>query len=154
MTASVLPELLGLLENYVEKRAAAWLAQPDGARRPTLPSTTDGKLNVRAVAEESGIGVAREQHLFKRPELRSAINAVAAEQGLKPIGARQPSEDLEKEVAARVRRTEARSGEISRLVAEQASTIERQRREIEALREQLRAFAETGQIIRTAEVKS
>jgi hypothetical protein len=101
----------------------------------------------------SGIGVAREQHLFKRPELRSAINAVAIEQGLKPIGARQPSEDLEKEVAARVRRTEARSGELSRLVAEQASTIERQRRELESQREQLRAFAETGQIIRTAEVK-
>jgi uncharacterized coiled-coil protein SlyX len=137
---------------YLEAKVAEWLAQPEADRRPTLPATADGKVNVRAVAEGSGIGLSRVQHLFKREELRSAVNAVAIEQSLKPIGARLPSDDLEKEVAARMRRTDTRANELGTLVAEQASTIERQRREIAGLREQLRAFEETGQIIRTAEV--
>jgi hypothetical protein len=110
-------------------------------------------VNVRAVAEESKIGIARVQHLFKQEELRSAVNAVAFEQLLKPIGARLPSDDVEKAVADRMRRTEVRSNELGTLVAEQAAMIERQRREIGALREQIRAFEETGQIIRTGEVK-
>jgi uncharacterized coiled-coil protein SlyX len=154
MTASLLPHLAEQIELYLEGCVAAWLNQPENARCPTLPVTTDGKVNVRAVAEASGVGAAREQHLFKRQELRAAINAVAIEQGVKPIGSRQPSEDLEKEVAARLRRTDMRSSELSKLVAEQASTIERQRRTIEALREQLGAFEETGQIVRTGEVRS
>lgn len=153
MTDSILKILLDLLEPYLEEKVAAWLAQPEADRRPTLPSTVDGKVNVRGVAEESKIGIARVQHLFKREELRSVVNAVALEQGLKLIGARLPSDDVEKEVAARMRRTDARANELGTLVAEQAATIERQRRQIAALREQIHAFEETGQIIRTAEVK-
>jgi uncharacterized coiled-coil protein SlyX len=152
MTESILQTLLDLLAPYLEEKVAEWLALPEADRGPTLPATPDGKVNVRAVAEESGIGLARVQHLFKREELRSAVNAVAIEQSLKPIGARLPSDDVEKEVAARMRRTDARANELGALVAEQAATIERQRRQIAALREQLRAFEETGQIIRTAEV--
>jgi uncharacterized coiled-coil protein SlyX len=152
MTQSVLQPLLDLLAPYLEAKVDEWLAQPEADRRPTLPATVDGKVNVRAVATDSGIGIARVQHLFKRDELRSAVNAVALEQLLKPIGARLPSDDVEKEVAARMRRIEARSNELGTMVAEQAATIERQRRRIDALREQLRAFEDTGQIIRTAQV--
>ncbi|MEY9416823.1 hypothetical protein ABIF69_003265 [Bradyrhizobium japonicum] len=153
MTKSLLPELLALLEPYLDGKAAAWLQQPEAERRPTLPALADEKVNVRGVAEESGIGVEREQHLFKRPELRSAIDAVALQQGLKKIGSRLESEEIEKEVAKRMRLTQARANELGTLVAEQAATIETQRREIGTLREQLRAFEETGQIIRTGEVK-
>jgi hypothetical protein len=46
-----------------------------------------------------------------------------------------------------------RANELGTLVVEQAAAIERQRREIDALREQLRVFEKTGQIIRTSEVK-
>jgi hypothetical protein len=154
VTASVLPEMLETLRAYLGRQVEAWLDQPDGTRVPTLPVTVDGKVNVIALAEESGIGAARQQHLFKRPELKSLVNAVAFEQGLKPIGGRLPSEEIEKEAAAHVRRTEARSSELSKLVAEQASVIERQRRTIESLREQLRMFEETGQVLRTAPVRS
>ncbi|MET4479153.1 hypothetical protein [Bradyrhizobium sp. F1.13.3] len=154
MTASILNELADTLGAYLNERIRAWLCQPESARLPTLPATSDGKVNVLALAEASGIGAARVQHLFKRPELRSTVNAVAIEQGLKPIGARLTVEDMEKEVAARMRRTEARSNDLEKLAAEQASVIERQRREIGALREQLRMFAETGQVVRTAELKS
>jgi len=153
MTKSLLPELLALLEPYLEAKAAAWLQQPEEERRPTLPALADDKVNVRGVAEESGIGLEREQHLFKRVELRSAIDAVALQQGLKKIGSRLESEGVEKAVVDRMRLTQVRANELATLVAEQAATIETQRREIGALREQLRAFEETGQIIRTGEVK-
>lgn len=153
MTASVLPELLDLLNTYLTGRVAAWLDQPTGDRTPTLPMTVDGKVNVLALAEESGIGAARQQHLFKRLELKSLVNAVAFEQGLKPIGGRMPSDDLDREAAAHVRRTEARSNDLTKQVAEQGSVIDRQRREIEGLREQLRMFEETGQVLRTAPVR-
>lgn len=153
MTASILPELIENLQAYLDGRVRSWLDQPDGDRVPTLPATVDGKVNVLAVAEESGIGAARQQHLFKRPELKSLVNAVAFEQGLKPIGGRMPAEEVEREAAAHLRRTEARSNDLSKLVAEQASVIEKQRREIDGLREQLRMFEETGQILRTAAVQ-
>jgi uncharacterized coiled-coil protein SlyX len=153
VTASILPELLESLQAYLDGRVRSWLDQPDGPRVPTLPATVDGKVNVLAIAEASGIGAARQQHLFKRYELKSLVNAVAFEQGLKPIGGRMPSEELEREAVAHIRRTEARSNDLSKQVAEQAAVIERQRREIDGLREQLRMFEETGQILRTAAVR-
>jgi uncharacterized coiled-coil protein SlyX len=152
MTASILPELMEKLELYLKKRVACWLAQPEGSREPTLPTTKDGKVCALAVARESDIGENRVQHLHKRPELRSAVNAVAFEQGIKPIKTLDTTDDMEKEAVARIRLNEKRSSELSKLVAEQAATIERQRSEIRSLREQLRAFEETGQIIRTRAV--
>jgi hypothetical protein len=151
MTKSILPQLLEALERYLDAQALAWARQPEGHRVATLPSTSDGKVNVRAITLAIGRPQSQEQHLFKRPELRGTINAVAVEQGLKLIGARN-GEDLEKEVAARIRRVEMRSSDLSKLVAEQVSVIEIQRRQIAGLREQLRVFEETGQVIRTAAV--
>ena len=154
MSKSILPELLEALERYLDERASTWLAQPDGRRMPTLPATSDGKVNVRAVTLALGRPQSQEQHLFRRPELRAAINAVAIEQGLKPVGARIQAEDVEKAVAARIRRTDMRSNELSKTVAEQASVIERQRRTIESMREQIRLFEETGQVLRTVAVRT
>jgi hypothetical protein len=148
VSKSILPELLEDLERYLDQRAQAWLEQ-DGERMPTLPSTSDGKVNVRAITAALGRPQSQEQHLFKKSELRSAINAVAIEQKLKPIGGRLPSEGLDKAVADRMRRTDMRSSEMSKLAAEQASVIEKQRRIIESLREQVRMFEETGQVLRT-----
>lgn len=153
MTKTILPELLEALEHYLDERASAWLAQPEGRRIPTLPATSDGKVNVRAVTLAIGRPQSQEQHLFRRPELKAAIDAVAIEQGLKPVGARNHSEDLEKAVAARMRRTDMRSNDLSKMVAEQASVIERQRRMIDSLREQISLFEETGQVLRTATVR-
>jgi len=153
MSKSILPELLEGLERYLDERASAWLAQPDGSRSPTLPATPDGKVNVRAITLAIGRPQSQEQHLFRRPELKAAIDAVAIEQGLKPIGARNQPEDLEKAVVARMRRTDMRSNELSKMVAEQASVIERQRRTIDSLREQISLFEETGQVLRIAAVR-
>lgn len=153
MSRSILPELLQDLEDYLEKQATAWQRQPEGCRMPTLPSTPDGKVNVRAVTLALGRSQSQEQHLFKQAALKSAINAVATEQGLKPIGS-QTGADVEKVVADRLRRTEKRANDVSRLVAEQASVIEKQRRTIEALREQIRIFEETGQVLRTGPLRT
>ena len=150
MTKSLLPELTEMLHTYLKGRVETWLALPGATRRPTLPLTKDGKVNASAVARESGIGENRVQHLHKRSELRAAINAVAFEQGIKPIKKLDSTDEIDKEAVARIRSTEKRSSELSKLVSEQASTIERQRGEIRSLREQLRAFEETGQIIRTS----
>ena len=153
MSKSILPELLEGLERYLDERASAWLAQLDGSRSPTLPATPDGKVNVRAITLAIGRPQSQEQHLFRRPELKAAIDAVAIEQGLKPIGARNQPEDIEKAVVARMRRTDMRSNELSKMVAEQASVIERQRRTIDSLREQISLFEETGQVLRIAAVR-
>jgi hypothetical protein len=153
MSKSILPELLEALEHYLDERASVWLAQPEGSRIPTLPATSDGKVNVRAITLAIGRPQSQEQHLFRRSELKAAIDAVAVEQGLKAIGARNYSEDLEKAVAARIRRTDMRSNDLSKMVAEQASVIELQRRTIDSLREQISLFEETGQVLRTATVR-
>ncbi|MCP3476292.1 hypothetical protein NLM33_39425 [Bradyrhizobium sp. CCGUVB1N3] len=152
MTKSILPELLEDLERYLDDRASAWLSQ-EGEALPTLPSTVDGKVNVRAITAALGRPQSQEQHLFKKPELRAAINAVAIEQKLKPIGERHQSEEVDKAVAARIRRSDMRASEASKLAAEQAAVIEKQRRIIESLREQVRMFEETGQVLRTGVVR-
>lgn len=154
MTKSILPALRDDLDRYLDGRATAWLAQPDGRREPTLPSTSDGKVNVRAITLALGRPQSQEQHLFKKPELAAAVNAVAVEQGLKPVGARNQPEEMEKAVADRIRRVEGRSSDLSKVVAEQASVIESQRRSLESMREQIRMFEETGQVLRTAPVRS
>lgn len=151
MTRSILPELLRDLELYLDRQATEWQRQPEHDRAPTLPATSDGKINVRGIILALGRPQSQEQHLFNKPELKSAINAVAIDQGLKPIGSRS---DLEKAVADRMRRTEARSNELAKMVAEQASVIEKQRRTIDGLREQIRIFEETGQVLRTAPVRA
>jgi hypothetical protein len=153
MSRSILPDLLHDLERYLDGQATAWIGQPEEARSPTLPSTSDGKVNVRAITLALRRPQSQEQHLFKRPELRSAINAVAVEQGLKPIGSRVP-DDVEKAVADRIRSAERRSSDMSKLVAEQAAVIEKQRRLIESLRAQLGIFEETGQVLRTKPVRA
>ncbi len=118
-------------------------------RSPTLPSTVDGKVNVRAITLALGRPQSQEQHFFKKPELRSAINAVAIEQGLKAVGDRHSANAHDATADERVRRAKNRSDELARLVAEQALVISEQRKEILSLREQLKLFYEVGQVIRT-----
>jgi hypothetical protein len=154
VSKSILPEILEDLERYLDAQAVAWEQQPEETRTPTLPATSGGKINVRAITLAIGRPQSQEQHILKRPELRAAINAVAIEQKLKPIGAQLQETDLEKAVAAQMRRTNMRSSEMARLVAEQASVIEKQRRTIESLREQIRMFEETGQVLRTVSVRT
>ena len=85
---SVIPEVRVRLEAYLNEREVEYQAQPDDNRAPTLPSTPDGKINVRAVAEAVGLKPTQEKYLYERDELTQLVNLMAEGQGLLPIGAR------------------------------------------------------------------
>lgn len=146
MSKPIAPSILAKLEPWLAQRIEEWAAR--GRAEPTLPVTPDGKVNVRGIVKAIGLPVHQEQHFFKNTEIRLAVNAVAEEQGVKPIGARNDLDDADTVVAARFRREAKRSSDLSKLVAEQAATIERQRAEIASLREALKIVEETGQIVR------
>jgi hypothetical protein len=96
-----LPHLMVLLEEYLDRRVALWSAQPEMSRSPTLPSTSDGKVNVRQLVKDIGLSGSAEQHFYNKAQLTRAVNLIASEQGLKGIGSRvlQDADDW----AARVR---------------------------------------------------
>ncbi|MDV3251128.1 hypothetical protein DevBK_07295 [Devosia sp. BK] len=146
MSRSVVPDILSRLEPLLEDKVRAWEA--NGRATPSLPYTSDGKVNVRGLVKLLGLPVQQEQHFFKKAEIRSVVNAVAQEQGLKPIGARGDQDDVDAVVGNRMKLEARRHSELGKLVAEQAATIEWQRREIASLREQLRIVEETGQTVR------
>ena len=137
------------MEPWLAGRIEAWQSQVAADREPTLPSTRDGKVNVRGVAQALGLKPSQEQHFFRHAELRTALNAVAGEQGLKAIGSHAEADEMDKVVAARLKQVQARSNDLSKVVAEQAATIERQRREIQGYRAQLGLLEEVGQTLRT-----
>jgi hypothetical protein len=149
---SIIPELKAKLEAWLDARMAQWEAQAAGHGAPTLPVTEDGKVNVRALTLALGLRISQEQHFYKHLELRNAVNAVAEAQGLKPIGSRAGSEAEDKALTARINRIEEDRNHLARTLAEREALIERQRREIEALREQLGLLEETGMLLRTRDV--
>ena len=85
---SVIPAVRERLEIYLDARQSEYLAQPLSQRTATLPKTSDGKINVRALAAAIDLRQTQEKYLFEREELSSLINLVAEGQGLLPIGSR------------------------------------------------------------------
>ncbi len=85
---SIIPSVRAKLEQYLESLETQYQQQPEADRTATLPATTDGKVNVRAIALAIELRQTQEKYLFERDELSSLINLVAEGQGLLPIGAR------------------------------------------------------------------
>lgn len=106
---SVLLHLMPLLEAYLDQRDAEWSAQPEFGRAPTLPTTTDGKVNVRRLVEEMGLGASAEQHFYNKAELTRMVNLVASVQGLKGIGSRALLDADDGAARARISRLAAQS---------------------------------------------
>lgn len=102
---SVIPTVKAALEDYLERMQSAYLATPGQQRAPTLPSTPDGKVNVRALAQAIGLKQTQEKYLFERQELTSLINLVAEGQGLAPIGSRLLVDAADKALKERLVRT-------------------------------------------------
>lgn len=113
---SVIPAVRQRLEAYLEQRESAFLVQPEGARSATLPSTGDGKVNVRAVAQAIDLKPTQEKYLYEREELTSLINLVAEGQGLLPIGSRLVQDASDKAIKERL----ARQAQTSRADAQAA----------------------------------
>ena len=53
-----------------------------------IPSTNDNKVNVSGLCRALGLAPSDVQHFHRKEELKLAVNALAEEQGLAPIGAR------------------------------------------------------------------
>lgn len=145
---SILPELLPKLEAYLDQRMAEWQAQPADKRTPTLPSTKDGKVNVRDLTLELGLRRHQEQHFFKHAELRSAVNAGAEAQGLSGIGSREEMDDKDAALGKRINQTSTDLSNLQKVCAEQAALIQVLRSKVVALEEKLRIRDETGMIFR------
>ena len=138
---SVIPVVRERLEQYLDERESQFLAQPEAERVPTLPSTPDGKVNVRAVAQAIELKQTQEKYLYERDELSSLINLFAEGQGLLPIGARLLRDAGDKAIKERmVRQAQAARGAAQAAVEAQAVHAEllEKVRELSADNESLR----------------
>ncbi|WP_128080106.1 hypothetical protein [Roseicella frigidaeris] len=127
----------------------------DGRR---LPATKDGKVNVLALCHTLGLPVADAQHFYKKDSLKAAVNAIAREHRLLPIGARVEAAVADKIVEDRIAATARRAAEDGRAATEATvanealmenlrearAEIARLRLENTALQERLRLLAEQG----------
>ncbi len=147
-----------VLGAYLDEKAADYERQPHGARTPTVPALAgEGKVNVRGIAEalverDERVRPSHEQHLFKAPELRLMVNAVAAKQGLRGIGSRQEAAADGEVAAVRIDRLESDASRVRQALSEREAIIERLRAENAMLRAQLRMLEETGMVVRTGDV--
>ena len=146
---SIVPMLVEVLEPFLEDVQQDWLA--NGRAAPTLP-VTDGKVNVRQVVRMLGerdprVVLHHEQHFYRKAELRTAVNAVAEEQGLEPIGSRSP-EEAHDAARRRIGKLSGEASELRQAMAEREAVIDDLRRENACLREQLSLLEETGMVVR------
>lgn len=118
---SVIPTVKAVLEDYLERMQAVFLAMPEAKRAPTLPATPDGKVNVRALAQAIDLKQTQEKYLYERTELTSLINLVAEGQGLMPIGSRLLVDAADKALKDRMVRT-AQSAKASAQAAVEAQS--------------------------------
>lgn len=95
---SVIPGIKARLEEWLDQREAAYLAQPEATRQPTLPMTPDGKVNVRAVAQAIDLKPTQEKYLYEREELTQLINCIAEGQRLQTIGSRVNPTEADKAI--------------------------------------------------------
>ncbi|WP_230968759.1 hypothetical protein [Burkholderia pseudomallei] len=141
-----------------------YLAQSENSREPTLPSTPDGKVNVRAIAQAIDLKTTQEKYLYERAELTQVINMMAEGQGLLPIGSRLTQEAgdvaLRQRMVRQAKDAKASAQAAVEAQAVQAELLEKLRdaaAEIEALRaENLRLRAQvdamhTGLYVRVEE---
>lgn len=150
--ATIVPTITARLEPWLEACMAEYLALAE-PRGPTLPATSDGKVNVRAVTVALGLKLSQEQHFYRHPELARLLNTAAEAQGLAPIGSRAQQNADDAVVQQRISRTKAEASDYARALAEREALIERQRRRITQLEEMLRIRDETGMVVRTEPVR-
>lgn len=99
---SVIPGIRARLEVWLDQREAAYLAQPNNTRQPTLPLTSDGKINVRAVAQAIQLTDGQVKYLFERKELSDLINCICEGQGVLGIGSRVTQSEADKAIKERL----------------------------------------------------
>lgn len=146
---SVVPSILEKLEPHLEKLEVTWSAQPANDRTPTLPLTSEGKVNVRQLVRDLGLRETLEQHFFRKPELAGPVNALARVQGVKPIGSRLLDDVADAGVRKRIGRDADTISDLRRALAERESLVLSLRAENERLKARFNLLEETGLAFRT-----
>jgi|UPI000835CE74 hypothetical protein len=96
-------ELVDLLRSFLDGKDAEWEQQSadPSRRRPTLPVTKEGKINVRGLVRElqilgldRGVDVRQSafQYFYDRSELADEVNVIARVQGVREIGSRSTAQ--------------------------------------------------------------
>ena len=141
----------------VEEEITARLDKMLSFEQP-LPATSDGKVNVAALVRMLGLKAADTQYFHKIDSIKTAVNALAAEQGLAPIGARTEQAAADKKLLNRIAEQGRRAREIEIGAITNASLVEalsedlrgaraeivRLRRENTSLRERLALVEDCG----------
>jgi hypothetical protein len=155
---SVIPKIIEVLEQYLERAELAWLAQPEGAREPTLPLTNDRKVNVAKLVELTGLPPSYAQHFFK-PEIANVVNAVANAQRVKRIGSRalaDAEDDASRQTINKLRAETKRQSEAHSQSRVRNAELERKVVELEdkvaRLEMRLEHLQESGSLLRTSEI--
>jgi hypothetical protein len=155
-----------VLRTYLDRKQRDYEMQPEAHRAPTLPSTKEGKVNVKAVAREmletpEGRDLSPNiwQHFHNKDSLRALINVVAENQGLGRIRC-QAEEDQDDDAAkaeigrARAEAKRQTEGHLQERV--RVAQLEREnadlRAEIESFRARLEHTRATGMLVRTGAI--
>ncbi|SCY65640.1 hypothetical protein [Microvirga guangxiensis] len=161
-----------LLESYLDGKDAAWTQQDTSKERrvPTLPQTSDGKVNVRALARElqefaiergedaNRVPDSAWQYFYKHEPLAEMVDLIASEQGLAKIASRtrdDAKDDASSEKISRLNKClkgQAEGHAQSRVrVTQLERDLANARAENDRLRERLGIMQRTGLIVRTGD---
>lgn len=121
---SVIPGIKARLEEWLDQMESQYLSQPDGQRQATLPVTTDGKVNVHAVAVAIGLTNNQEKYLYERKELADLVNCVAEGQGVMSIGSRVNQTEADKAIKERLIRQSKSAQQANQAAVEAISAQE------------------------------
>jgi hypothetical protein len=115
---SVIPKVISDLTEYLNRCQDTFDAQSEGSRKPTIPQTPDGKVNVRSVAKAIGLTESQEKYLYERAELTQLINLVCEGQGVLPIGSRVTQSAADKALKERLVKQSKAAQEASQAAVE------------------------------------
>lgn len=141
---------------YLDEALEAYQADPESG--PTLPKTIDGKVNVeglvKALIEREPELVKRSdtQHFHNRKALKEAVDQVAAQMELAPIGARtrSPEERLAdariKELSATEKRASEDSVSLRRQIEHLTLEVAQITKQRDRYKSALRAIYQNGEL--------
>lgn len=120
----VIPKVTADLTQYLNTCQAAFDSLPDLEKSPTLPVTSDGKANVRAIAKAIGLTQNQEKYLYEHVELTQLINLVCEGQGVLPIGSRLIQSAADKALKERLIRQSKTAQESSQAAVEASGALQ------------------------------
>jgi hypothetical protein len=151
--SSILPTILAVLEPYLEAKETAWSALPDDAKRPTLPTTPDRKVNVRQLVHELGLPASAAQHFFNKPALAYPVNMLAQVQGIKPIGSRAVADAADDAARQWLRRQRAETKRLAEQLAQTTRVLAQVTEERDRLKARLDRLQQYGSTIRHPDIE-